>query len=113
LLYGAIEKLTSIDESVADEVIVDYHKEVAEGFAVGRAKLAAAVASPARSGGGVAGSNGLEDLSGRLERIEQLLTQHERAIRALLTSAISVASALPANDAKGVASDEDELGASS
>src|SRR6185312_5505011 len=82
LLFGALEGLASIDGAAVDEVIADHRREIAEGVALGEAALSAANTGHPRAT--EARSNGSSDATPRLDRIEQSLGEHERAIQALL-----------------------------
>ena len=112
LLFGAIEELTTIDDKVVDEVIADHRREVAEGVAVGQAMLSA-TDNKEHARGSETRSNGSADASLRLDRIERHLEQHERAIQALLKSAVAVLTSIQSGDEKSTTADGDKRGVDS
>ena len=87
LLYGALEGLLSISDTVVDEVIADHRREIAEGVALGEAALSAGHGHARLN---EVRSNGSGDAAQRLDRVERHLEQHERAIQALLKTAMTI-----------------------
>ena len=110
LLYGALEGLMSINDTVVNEVIADHRREIAEGVALGEAVLSA---GQGHAGAGEARPNGSADATTRLDRIERHLGQHERAIQALLKSAMTILMSIRSNNERSEPADGDEHGADS
>ena len=56
------------------------------------------------------GRNGSADVSPRLDRIERHLSQHERAIQALLTSAVAILKSIHSTDEESPPANGDQRG---
>jgi putative secretion ATPase (PEP-CTERM system associated) len=111
LLYGALEGLISINDTVVDEVVADHRREIAEGVALGEAVLSAAGQGHARAS--EARPNGSAEAAPRLDRIERHLEQHERAIQALLKTAMAILTSIRSADEQDRLSNGDERGSDS
>jgi hypothetical protein len=111
LLYGALEGLMSINDTVVDEVIADHRREVTEGLTLGEAALSAASKGHARAVD--ARPNGSVDEAPRLDRIERDLEQHERAIQTLLRTAMAILMSIRSIDERDRSANGDERGADS